>query len=109
MNAKELRKQTIRYREHKPCEVCGKHEAITHLHHVISLKDCAMLLNAVDAVNTPVVFLCPNCHAYIHQMQKGIFYNAMLNMSESDYKSLVSILKVREDAMSEIIEGLTDE
>ena len=63
MNAKELRKQTTRYKEHQPCEVCGKHKEITHLHHVVNLKDCTILFNVVDYVNTPVVFLCPNCHA----------------------------------------------
>lgn len=106
MNAKELRKQTVRHKEHDKCEVCGKHAGITHLHHVINLKDCAMLLNVVDSVDTPIVSLCPNCHAYIHQMQKGVFYNAMMNMSESEYKRLADILKIREDAMTEIIRSV---
>ena len=106
MNAKELRKQTTRYKEHQPCEVCGKHKEITHLHHVVNLKDCTILFNVVDYVNTPVVFLCPNCHAYIHQMQKGIFYNALLNVSEEEYKKLAEILKIREEAMEKIIKEI---
>ena len=103
MKAIELRKQTKRYKEHQPCEICGKHKDITHLHHVISLKDCTMLLHVVDFIDIPVVFLCPNCHAYIHKMQKGIFYSAMLNMPHDEYQKLLNIFNMREKVMNEIL------
>lgn len=106
MNAKDLRKQTTRYTEHEPCEACGKHKEITHLHHVVSLKDCAMLLDAINSIETPMVFLCPNCHTYIHQMHKGIFYNARLNLSEREYLKLCEIVNLRENVMTKVIEEI---
>lgn len=61
--------------ERQPCFICGKHKSITELHHVIQISELTQYLNSgvidVGDVSTPVVWLCPNCHAYIHAITRG--------------------------------------
>lgn len=107
MNAKELRKQVKKHAYKEPCVVCEKHAGITHLHHVLSLKECAYLLNVRESIDVPVVWLCPNCHAYVHQMQRGIFYNALRELSEDEYLRICSIIEQRDKAMGTILKEAT--
>ena len=54
-----------------PCAICGKHNSITECHHLISVKTLTDLINdyglPLESLRTPIVWLCPNCHAYFHK------------------------------------------
>lgn len=67
LKASDLRKKAIGKKQ--PCYICSEHELITEQHHVISLNECALLLNRHGKINsfkTPLIWLCPNHHKYIH-------------------------------------------
>lgn len=105
MNARDLRRRSkaTNGNNRQPCYVCGRHESITELHHVFPLKDCAMVLDVVESVEVPMVCLCPNCHTYIHQMYKGIFFNAIREMPEDAYLRMCELVKQRDDVFAALI------
>lgn len=47
----------------------------TVVHHIVPISDLTAWLNAglIDALNvsSPIVWLCPNCHAYVHAALDG--------------------------------------
>ena len=104
MKAKDLRKKQRKNELKQPCYICGRHQTITELHHVFTLKDCANVIETVKSVDVPLVWLCPNCHTYIHQMYNGKFYNAMREMSEDEYLKMCELMKCREDVFAKVIE-----
>lgn len=64
----DIRKQCAVHRQKKPCFICGKHKAITEAHHTIPLKELVRLLEAWGKLpEPPIVWLCPNCHTYVHR------------------------------------------
>jgi hypothetical protein len=74
ITAKMLRQMEGTHRnEKKPCEICGMHDSVTVLHHVLSLEEAASLINKrwID-IGTPreTVWLCPTCHTYVHWLLK---------------------------------------
>ena len=71
ITAEELRKWLpVNHETRQPCFACEKHSSITQCHHVVPLKMCAYLLNNgfTNRIENPLVWLCPNCHAYLHQL-----------------------------------------
>lgn len=67
--------KTLRNMEHppkhnnEPCEVCGKHNSVVVLHHVVPLEKIVDLINWGHIGLTErrrTVWLCPTCHAYVH-------------------------------------------
>lgn len=59
----------------EPCFMCGEHESITELHHVVPVSVLAEFLNGgwigADEISSPIVWLCPNCHRYVHEAMDG--------------------------------------
>lgn len=67
-----IRKQCASHKNRQPCFICGKHHSITEAHHVVPLKDVAFLLESWGNLEEPpIVWLCPNCHTYIHKLYDG--------------------------------------
>lgn len=89
ITAKELRKQSKKGNR-QVCEACGEHESITENHHLLTLKKCALLINTgvFIEIKSPIVWLCPNCHMYLHQMMRGNFCNAALGTKREVYEKL---------------------
>ena len=110
MNARELRRRSKENRgiDRQPCFVCGRHESITELHHVFTLKDCVMVFDIVQSVEVPMVWLCPNCHTYIHQMYKGKFFNTIREIPEDEYLRMCDLVKQRDDVFTAVIRGVAD-
>ena len=110
MNARELRRRckATKNIDRQPCYVCGQHESITELHHVFSLKDCAMVLDVVQSVEVPMVWLCPNFHTYIHQMYKGKFFNAIREMPEDEYLRMCDLAKQRDSVFAVVIREVAE-
>lgn len=74
----------------QPCKVCGKHNSITVLHHLIPIEKVAKLINNGEISFTAqrkTVWLCPTCHAYVHYL-----YKKMKN-DGSDIKPLLDKIK----------------
>ena len=68
----DIRRQCATHKEREPCFICGEHRAITEAHHVLPLKDVAALLESCGILDEPsVVWLCPNCHTYVHELKRG--------------------------------------
>ena len=71
----DLRRHCATHRQREPCFICGKHEDITEAHHAKSLEEVAHILNHcadwVTIEEPPIVWLCPNCHTYIHNLMRG--------------------------------------
>ena len=95
--------------EQEPCYICGEHESITVIHHVVPVSDIAKYLNigwvGVDKVSSSIVWLCPNCHAYVHEMLK----NDKIRIPGSVYgdnftERLHSILVAQHDAVMKMLE-----
>lgn len=66
-----LRKRCKTSNEREPCFLCGEHMVIVEQHHVFPLSELTVyvnLLNLDEVVEPPKVWLCPNCHSYIHKM-----------------------------------------
>ena len=110
LKAKEIRKSRKK-QNREPCVVCGKHRAITQEHHVIPLKKCADILNRNIAlrIDAPLVWLCPNCHAYVHKLLALDFIPVMReerifhSISETDYSLLVKIGRRAEEIENDLI------
>ena len=53
-------------KEKENCFVCGKYKTITEYHHVIPLNTCVKLLEYVEEIEIPMLWLCPNHHTMAH-------------------------------------------
>ena len=111
--AKQLRKthhHSHKTEDQEPCCVCGKHRSITHQHHVITLKKCAKIFNtiSIDKINAPLVWLCPNCHAYVHKLLKYDFISVLReariyqSISGDEFETLIAIGRKESDIIAEI-------
>ena len=114
ITAKLLRSHETRTskEEQKDCKICGKHKEITHLHHVLPLKDAAKWLNLgyLEEINISCVWLCPNCHSYIDKIMKGHnMYLAIKVFSDDEYKNLLEVLKMRDDLESALYKKIMQE
>lgn len=112
LKASDLRNNK-KFKESKqePCFVCGKHRAITQSHHLITLKKCAEIMNqtSVKSINAPLIWLCPNCHSYVHKLISLDFISVAReeriykSISKSEYDLLVAIGRKNEALEGEIL------
>ena len=83
LRPKDIRKYTIdRIRQasrsylRESCCVCGLHEEISHLHHIIPVVVMADMIMKYDLydIEVPniVTWFCPNHHAYYHKIERGL-------------------------------------
>lgn len=119
-------------KKRKPCHICKKHEAITHLHHLVPVRRMAvpMMVRRIysGTIHIPTVWVCPNHHAYLHFLQSiraATYKNAWempqvnLEGSIAEYEELLSkkhyqlfvdsleaIKPVSEATKTEILAGL---
>jgi hypothetical protein len=91
ITAKTLRKLFQSYKKPKegiPCCVCNKNPLITELHHLVPFKDMANLISEfglpLEKARTSCVWLCPNCHAYLHLYGKHSL-DVFESMAVSEY------------------------
>lgn len=94
--------------DRKPCFICGDHENITEVHHLVQLSEMADLLNGGIAdpkrIVSTITWLCPNCHAYVHAAMRGDIDVAMdVYMSPKWRKGFDELSQKRIEAISEII------
>jgi ssDNA-binding Zn-finger/Zn-ribbon topoisomerase 1 len=103
---KQIRKTNKANKE--PCFACGGHKSIAQSHHVLPLKYCMMMLNtnAISEIETPLIWLCPNCHAHLHQMLTGRFYLARPEVSKEVYDALLLIFQECSKRFSNAIDGV---
>ena len=104
ITAKDLRKQCHNGGERADCYVCGKHSLITHKHHVLPLEKCARWLDlGIETISIPTVWLCPNCHAYIHFiLRRYEVYKVIEAMSGDENKKIMEILKIHDELENEL-------
>ena len=73
ITSQELRKRARHPGEREPCYICQEHGKITQAHHICTLKAWATYATAFQIFEEPpTVWLCPNCHAYVHQSIKNV-------------------------------------
>lgn len=83
IRSSDVRSQCTVHRNREPCFICGKHRSITQAHHTIPLKNMALLLEAWESLpEPPIVWLCPNCHTYVHNWQRADPFNMEPGMLE---------------------------
>lgn len=101
-----------RPKEGVPCHVCGKNDYITELHHVIPIREIAKYINEFDVplykVKTPIVWLCPNCHSYLHAYDR-ISRSVIIQMAQFGYdresiKRLIGLIELRDESITEILD-----
>ncbi len=70
IRSSDIRRQCAPHRHRDPCFICGKHRSITEAHHTIPLEKITALLKTWGTLpEPPIVWLCPNCHTYVHSYQ----------------------------------------
>lgn len=116
ITAKMLRKQCKQHKEKEPCFICGKHKTITELHHVLPLSECSKMMNKlnVKTIFIPVVWLCPNCHAYAHAIKNARCYKIVDSvvdgsLSKEEFKRFREIQQLEEEAFVEALGAQTEE
>ena len=72
LRGSDLRHQCAVHQKRESCYICGEHKTITQAHHVMPLKDVAQIMSRCELTmeEPPVVWLCPNCHAYVHKFKQ---------------------------------------
>lgn len=69
-----VRRMNPRPKGRHPCFVCGGHRYISQSHHLIEVAKVAGVLHGLAiwdwSPSIPVVWLCPNHHAYEHAMRR---------------------------------------
>ena len=82
--------------ERESCFICGKHEGITVAHHVVPVSELTTYLNVgwigVSEVSSPIVWLCPNCHAYVHAALDGNFDVVAPMMADDEWNSRFEVI-----------------
>lgn len=65
-----LRKDKPKYRT--ICYVCNKHKEITEWHHITPVSEIVKEIIDIGEFldENIVVSLCPNCHSYLHKLNK---------------------------------------
>lgn len=97
-------------KEKENCYVCGEHRTIAQLHHVIPVEQLTKLINmevvSLHDVSTPVVWLCPNHHAYIHELMRGNCMKVISKTESSEAEKLLDILGLYEECMEKMAERI---
>ena len=109
LSAKQLRKKAKG--ERTSCVVCGRHKEIAERHHVLSLKKSALLLNSglIERVKTPILSLCPNCHAYLHLLMKHQTHKVITSVERPIYDKLLTILNESNALFSKYTDEIIDQ
>lgn len=88
------------------CFICGKHKEIAELHHVIPVSQITAILNMgiveLKDISTPVVWLCPNHHAYVHKAMNGETSFLINCLSEEEISNLLKILETYENSFKKL-------
>lgn len=94
-----LRRQCAIHRNKEPCRICGQHKDIAQAHHVMSLKEVAQLMSRCrqNMEEPPVVWLCPNHHAYVHKLAKAGAHAPDLTSDER--KKIYALVELRNEYM----------
>jgi len=79
-----------------PCFICNKHIYIVHEHHIKKRPEIKKELLLKGTSEYCTIYLCPNCHSYIHK----ILYHKITEIE--DYK-LLSILGETDEMRNNII------
>ena len=93
----KLKRKKHKYKNEE-CYICEKHKYITELHHVISFSDCKLEYEIYGEYKTKLVWLCPNCHSYLHKYLKNwnIFDEekmlSMQNFTEKEFKKITKLI-----------------
>jgi len=89
--------------ERQKCFLCEKHKTITELHHLKEFKDAKDDIESCGEYKSDLIWLCPNCHTYTHE----VIYKLYKNMSNRNYVRTAdfvhSIGKKNEYKISKII------
>lgn len=102
-----------------PCQVCNTNGYITEAHHAVPIKKLAWHLNVgelpLDKLSTPIFWLCPNCHAYIHvagasdfdslkNVGKAVRYMAQAGYPHEQIQALCDLVKQAQQAEDQLYE-----
>lgn len=74
IRSSDLRRLCASHSSREPCAVCKKHRTITEAHHIVPLREMAELANLFHLEFVPepsTIWLCPNCHKYLHNFTKA--------------------------------------
>ena len=87
---RDLRKVKRKSDKRKPCECCGKHQVITELHHLVPLSMCAEFARygSLQRINVPLIWLCPNCHRYLHVVFTALWKGKSYQMMGTDGRDI---------------------
>ena len=94
------------------CSACNMLELISQAHHLVPIQIYAEAINAgctlVNLPVCPIIYLCPNCHSYLHlvmnysfwkkvgfrsQKKAEIFYNEMCTEHKSSIQKLIEQMR----------------
>lgn len=103
IRSSDVRRQCSAHKQREPCFICGKHGSITEAHHTIPLKDVAALLAAWGSLpEPPVVWLCPNCHTYLHRYRSA----ARIYLEPGILEKIFEIQRIGEEFLSMHVEAV---
>lgn len=104
----------------QPCLICGKYQAITHMHHVIPVSQMSKSLEKLNpdakylTANLKIryVWLCPNHHALFHKFNgrdgNELWGDARLELIEEigwdEYKTMQVVFNIYQSAYDEFRE-----
>jgi hypothetical protein len=98
ITAKMLRSiEAKEYHVKQPCHICGLHNSVTVLHHIVPIEKAVEFINkGWINLSTPrkTVWLCPTCHAYAH------FAYRYLKKDKGDVKRLLEIIGKEADTIT---------
>lgn len=111
-------RQDIKLGDKEPCFVCGKHEHITHGHHLVPAFHMAEMLEATNKskldidvlriISVRYVWLCPNHHAYWHHIDSGNGQSAYESLSDDERERFNLLSELTQKAFSEFRGWLFD-
>ncbi len=106
-----IRKASPRPKRKEPCFICGQHQWIAHSHHLVEVGRVAEVLRGAFIFDwvpqIPAVFLCPNHHAYWHELnRRGIgdeYVKRYLKELDADeFDKLERLIELRDEAKSHV-------
>lgn len=93
-------------KQKEPCFVCGRHQRITHSHHLVEVGQVARVLFSWAvfdwAPKIPVVSLCPNHHAYWHEISWWGWAEHTEELNEDESNNIVRLAELCGDAKSRV-------
>lgn len=102
-----------------PCQICRANGYITEAHHAIPVKKLAYHVNCcglpLDELKTPIFWLCPNCHTYMHiagatdEGDYNSMYKAATYMQKGGYplqhiEAMLDLIKQANEAEDQLYE-----